>query len=395
MRVLLSSTPTYGSFHPIVPLARAIIAAGHEVRVACPASFRGAVEAAGLPFVAAGSAELPSGLVAELDLARPDARLRSRLMLTRVLLGVQARAMVPDVLALIDNWQPDLILRGHLEYGGYIAAELRGLPHASTGAVNFPPPALYAAMLEALADLRSAFDLPPDPDGASMFRYLVLAPMPGRWVPPDAIVPPTIHFLRPEPFNASGAERLPPSVTALPSDRPTVHASLGTLHNDLPGVYEAILAGLRDEPLNLVLTIGRERDPAAYGPQPATVVIERYIPHELLLPRCDAMLTHCGLNTIMACLTLGLPMVGVPITADQPRNAERLAALGTAVLIGSDDRTPEAFRAATWEVLSNPSYRRSAESLRDEIAAMPGAEHGVALLERLALERRPLLATRS
>jgi hypothetical protein len=31
--------------------------------------------------------------------------------------------------------------------------------------------------------------------------------------------------------------------------------------------------------------------------------------------------------------------------------------------------------------------------MRDEIAALPGAEHAVALLERLAKEKRPLLST--
>ncbi|MDQ3547637.1 MAG: glycosyltransferase, partial [Chloroflexota bacterium] len=305
---------------------------------------------------------------------------RSRLMIVRVLLGIQAHAMVPDLLDIIDDWRPDVLLRDFLEYGGLVAAELRGIPHASTGPIHFQPPDVYAATLEGLATLRASFDLPPDPDGASMFRYLVLAPLPRRWVPPDATVPPTMHFLRPEPFNASGDERLPAAVTTLPSDRPLVHASLGTINNDVPGVYEAILAGLRKEPLNLVLTIGRERDVADFGPQPATVIIERYVPHELLLPRCDAMLTHCGFNSIMACLTLGLPMVGVPITADQPRNAQRLAELGAAVIVHADDRTPEAFRAATSEVLANPSYRRSAEALRDEIVAMPGSELGVTLL---------------
>jgi MGT family glycosyltransferase len=226
-----------------------------------------------------------------------------------------------------------------------------------------------------------------------MTRYLVLAPQPRSWVISDAHVPPTTYFLRPEPFQAADAEPLPRRVATLPRDRPTVHASLGTLHNNAPGVYEAIAAGLRDEPLNLVITVGHDRDPAELGNQPSNVVVERYLAHERLLPLCDVMLTHCGLNSVMACLTLGLPMVGVPLTADQPRNAERLAALGAAVVIDPAERSPEAFRAATWEVLTNPSYRASAQRLRDEITALPGSDHAVGLLERLAKERQPLVAT--
>ncbi|CAN5723656.1 DUF1205 domain-containing protein [soil metagenome] len=370
----------------------ALVAAGHEVRVACPAVLRGAVEAAGLPFVAAGSADIPPDLVAELKEARPDWRLRVRLMVTRVFFGVHAHAMVPDLLEIMDAWQPDLILRDAVEYGGYIAAELRGLPHASTGAVWFPPPMMRALFLEGLTTLRADFNLPPDPDGGSIFRYLVLASFPQCWVAAEEAIPPTAYFLRPEPFNASGSERLPERLAALSDARPTIHASLGTVHNDMREIYESVLAGLRDEPLNLVLTIGREHDPEDFGSQPANVVIERYIPHSVLLPRCDAMLTHCGLNSIMACLVLGLPMVGVPITADQPHNAQRLADLGVATVINPDSRTPEAFREATQAILSRPSYRQHAQQLCDEIKEMPGNELGVALLERLSRERAPIIA---
>jgi UDP:flavonoid glycosyltransferase YjiC (YdhE family) len=49
-----------------------------------------------------------------------------------------------------------------------------------------------------------------------------------------------------------------------------------------------------------------------------------------LLPHCDVVLTHGGYGAIMACLSLGLPMVVLPVSADQPRNARRCADLGVA-----------------------------------------------------------------
>jgi UDP:flavonoid glycosyltransferase YjiC (YdhE family) len=41
-------------------------------------------------------------------------------------------------------------------------------------------------------------------------------------------------------------------------------------------------------------------------------------------------------------------------------------------------------------VLNDPTYRRAAERLRDEMAALPGPEYAIMLLERLAEEKRPL-----
>jgi hypothetical protein len=38
------------------------------------------------------------------------------------------------------------------------------------------------------------------------------------------------------------------------------------------------------------------------------------------------------------------------------------------------------------------AYRANAARLRDEAAALPGLEHGIALLERLAAEKTPLVA---
>jgi UDP:flavonoid glycosyltransferase YjiC (YdhE family) len=54
--------------------------------------------------------------------------------------------------------------------------------------------------------------------------------------------------------------------------------------------------------------------------------------------------------------------------------------------------TPESIRRSALAVLAAPSYRANAERIRDEIAALPGMERAVALLERLAMEQRPIIA---
>ncbi len=104
------------------------------------------------------------------------------------------------------------------------------------------------------------------------------------------------------------------------------------------------------------------------------------------------MVTHAGFSTVTAALSHGLPMVPIPIDANQPLNAQRCAALGVGEVIASGERTPEAIRNAARRVLGDPSYRRKAERIRDEMAALPGPEHAVRLLERLAREERPILA---
>jgi MGT family glycosyltransferase len=132
-------------------------------------------------------------------------------------------------------------------------------------------------------------------------------------------------------------------------------------------------------------------DPAIFGPQPAQVYIERYIPQSLLLPHCDLVITHGGSGTVRDALSLGLPMVIIPVAADQHANAKRCVELGVAQVIEPGWRTPEAIREATRQVLENPRYRHNAERLRDEMEALPGLDYAVQLLEQLAAKKKPLL----
>ncbi|HEU4785202.1 MAG TPA: nucleotide disphospho-sugar-binding domain-containing protein, partial [Ktedonobacterales bacterium] len=121
------------------------------------------------------------------------------------------------------------------------------------------------------------------------------------------------------------------------------------------------------------------------------VHIERYIPQALLLPRCDLVITHGGSGSVMGALAHGVPLGLIPLNADQPLNAERCVALGVGRVIGMGDIAPEAARDAVAEMLANPTYRRNAGRMRDEIATLPGPERALELLEQLANERRPLL----
>ena len=101
--------------------------------------------------------------------------------------------------------------------------------------------------------------MPPDPQGAMLSRYLTLHPFPPSFSAVPAL--PTDRFVRPLPFDRSGSEALPDWVDGLPR-RPTVYATLGTAFNDLPGLFGAFVAGLGDAPLNLIVTVGRDGDPA-------------------------------------------------------------------------------------------------------------------------------------
>jgi UDP:flavonoid glycosyltransferase YjiC (YdhE family) len=397
MRVLFTTQPAPGHLHPLVPLAQALGTAGHEVMFACSASFCPTVKACGFTVIPAGLDWLESAFGVAFprsaEVAATEGRSAALSWVNEeVFASATAAPMAEDVLALSRDWRPDVIVRDHHEYGGYLAAETLGLPHATVEVGAFRP-AYWRdkGVARQLDRLRAAHGLAFDPDLLRLYHFLHLSFVPPSYQDAAAPLPPTAHVLRTVVFDRSGEEALPAWIADLPN-RATVYATLGTVSNRRPDIFHAILAGLRGESLNLILTVGRNQDPADFGRQPPNVYIERYIPQSLLLPHCDVLVSHGGFNSVLAAIAAGLPQVVIPLGADQPDHARRCAALGVARVIPPDELSPEAVRRAVREVLTDAAYRANAARLRDEASALPGLEHGIALLERLAAEKTPLVA---
>jgi UDP:flavonoid glycosyltransferase YjiC (YdhE family) len=395
MRVLFTVQPSTGHLHPLVPVARALSSAGHAVTVCSSPSFRHEVEAFELTHVDAGLDWITSdhstwGAFPPMPPPGPE----FAAFVVTVFADITARRMAPDILKIAADWQPDLIVRESMEYGGCLAAERLRISHASIGsngysAVDSPEihyfPGNRRMVAGPMARHREELGLPPDPENVMPFRYLHLCFTPPAWDGEETPRPANIHFLRHQNATRPGAT-LPDWLGELP-DRPTVLASLGTVFNSTPGVLEAIIEGLAGEPLNLIVAIGPDQDPARFGAVPPNVRLERYVAQPELLPRCAAFVTHAGFNSVKESLISGVPMVAIPITADQPYCTQRCAALGVARAVPPEQRTPEAIHAAMLDVLGNPSYRTNALDFRERMLALPGSVGMVELLDELVRHR--------
>ncbi|MEO5953634.1 MAG: glycosyltransferase [Chloroflexia bacterium] len=392
MRVLFTSQPALGHWHPLVPLARALQAAGHHVAFASTPGFCPTIEAQGFPCYHVGLDETPDELHKRIGhMSQLSMTERPIYMWQNIFAGIRSTHSLPDLINLIDDWHPDLTVSENTEMAAPLAAEHANIPHATfqvtaarTRVLN-----LIDEPYRRLCDLANLPALRPED---VLHRYLLLFPRPLSFWDPSVPIPPTTHPFQYSGFDRSGEETLPDWV-AHPPDRPTIYATLGTVNNNLTQLHSAILDALRDEPINLILTVGRNQDPLQFGEQPPNIHIERYIPQSLLLPHCDLAITHAGSGTVMDALSAGLPMVLIPIAADQPENARLCVDLGIARVISPDQRNPVAIREATLTVLRDTSYKQAAQKLQQEMQSLPGLDYPVALLEKLAAQRTPLLAT--
>jgi MGT family glycosyltransferase len=390
MRALFSLLPARGSLQPLLPVAQAMQARGHQVALCSAPRFRKDVEAHGLTF-------LPAGLdwhVSDPDyidvlcqaaggLAFPPLAGQQRFawVIANLFIGAAARHMLPELTGIARQWSADLIVRESLEFAGCVAAEALGLPHASVAAAADSALDGRRDLTRPLAALRRQAGLPADPHGDMAFRYLHLCFTPPSFDGPGARFPPRARFLA-HHSTPTPHDDLPPWLDRL-AERPTVLVSMGTVFHRTPGLHETILAALRDEPVNLLIALGFDQDPSRLGPLPPHVRVQPTLPQVALLPRCALLVSHGGFNSVKEALAEGVPLVIVPIAGDQPYCATRCQSLGVGRVIGPADRDAATIRAAVRTVLADPSYRDHARHMRDEIRALPPTDAAVTVLEQV------------
>jgi UDP:flavonoid glycosyltransferase YjiC (YdhE family) len=373
----------------MVPLARALEAAGHSVGFACAKSFCPLVTALGLRAFPSGldwlEWEAPQTFP---ELHQMSLAQQSYWLMTAIFADRGASAMVGDLLSICRAWQPDVIIRDPMEFGGCIAAERLGIPHATISVGLFFPAAMWHFIAPQLSRLRQTWGLSPDPNLDMLYRYLYLAFVPPSYQIPDFDLPPVVHSLRPAIFDCSGNVRLPDWVHRLPA-RPTVYATLGTVFNRMTQVFDQIIDGLDAVPVNLIITIGRNQAPEQFAQHSSRVHVERYIPQSLVFPHCDVVVTHGGFNTVMTAVVSGLPLLVLPLAADQPLHAARCVALKVGCALRPEQVTPQTVRESVEDLLNNEAYRQNIRRLQGEIDTLPGLDHAVELVTNLAVERAP------
>jgi len=381
VRVLFTFAGGSGHADPLVPIASAVRAAGHLV------AFAGHHSGAAVP-AAQGFAVFtdPAGATSTTPSITPLLALdmdREYRVVRDFYAGRLAHDRATRLRDLSTAWRPDLVVCDEMDFGSMIAAERRRLPHVTVlviAAGSFARPAVIAEPLDLL---RAAHGLPPDPAVVMPRRYLVLSPFPPSFRDPTDPLPRTAYSLRSDMPDPSANDSRPGWLARLP-DRPTVYVTLGTVFNRESGdLFMRVLTGLRDLAVTVIVTVGRDIDPAIFGPQPDNVHLVRYIPQAVLLPHCACVVNHGGSGSVIGALAHGLPLVTIPMGADQALNADRAELLGVGIALDAVQATPQSVREAVSTILSDPSYPLSARRIRDEIAALPEPRTVVPLLERL------------
>ncbi|MGW7572509.1 glycosyltransferase [Streptomyces sp. NPDC054765] len=417
-KILITAAGSYGDVAPYTGLGARLRDGGHEVALATHDTYAPLVRAAGLEF-----RRLPAdprtrrpdtaGRAQHADPGSKRALMRQAAAFIKKLGGGIADAAHEDtgLLLLSTTTAP---LGNHLAEALDIPSlDLPLVPHTPTG--DFAPVVsggrslgrwgnraagrlslriidrLYA---EATRDLRARLGLPPATPRAVRRRTEaagrpvlhgfseVLVPRPadwrtgldivGNWWPwhaPDAQLPPAV-----ENFLAAGP--------------PPVFIGFGSMAGgDGERLSSITAAALRHARVRGILQSGWAGLTTHHAPEHADLLTVGDVPHALLFPRMAAVVHHCGAGTTAAGLRAGVPTVPVPVTADQPFWAARLASLGVATApipfseLSADDAVPRLAHALTQATTSATRRTRATEAAR-RLATEDGAGEVLKAVER-------------
>jgi len=354
MRVLFSSLGTHGHTYPLLPLARAARAVGHEVVFATDASLAPAL--AGLEAVEAGASirevfgQLPAQFAEKRDLLTMQAE---------VFGSALPRRFYADLLPIVERLRPDLVVHEYGNPGAGLAALAKGVPALCHGFGFATNGFEVAAERFGQVAAELGFDVP-----ASFVlgnRLIDVCP-PSLRTSPDEVVD-----LRLVPFAEPGEVVLPRG------DRPLVYLTLGTAFGSVD-VLRTAIAGLAALDVRLLVSTGPTVDAAEFADVPDNVLIRSWVPQADLLRHVDLVVHHGGSGTTLGAMVDGVPQLVLPQGADQFTNTAVVEKAGVGEGLQGDDVTAEAVGTRARALLADEAVRDAARALAAEIAAMPSPE---------------------
>ena len=206
---------------------------------------------------------------------------------------------------------------------------------------------------------------------------------------PRSDAPSTLRFVG--PLSATGSQAPPPAWWSdLDGSRPVVHVTQGTFANiDYHQVIAPTLRALEGDDVLVVVTTGN-RALDTLPPLPANARAATYLPYDELLPRTSVYVTNGGYGGVHYALRYGVPIVATGGKEDKPEVGARVAWSGVGRRIRSDHPSSRALRRHILAVLNEPSYRRAARRVADDLAAAPGFAGLADVVDRLAVDNAAL-----
>lgn len=334
MRILLVTFDAWSHVTQAMPLVHRLVVRGHAVRWLVHGRFKSLVTMAGATLV---KSQAPS------HEAIPSMSLDAWISM----FGAEAMTQAADMIATLEDAPADVLLVDPTMVG--VAAVAPQFPELLVGQFGCIP------YLHMHADA----------------AFAVQASLPQMELPIPAAVQARVACIG--PLLPAPMPNLP-KAPILPTGRPIVLVTQGTLATDPSAVILPTIEALADEPVHVIATCKRNA-------QAANAECVPWVPFHEVLPRVACVVSGAGFATMQWCAAAGVPMVQAGQTEDKPAVGARVDWSGLGMNLCDQVVTPEVIRQAVGTVLSNPRYREQAMRFARQCAFQDSATAGAQVIE--------------
>jgi rhamnosyltransferase subunit B len=412
---------SHGDVHPLVGIAQAMSNRGHRVTVLSNDHFEPLVRRAGLGFESLATEEEFRSVAQDPDLWHP----------TRGWKTVFTKGIVPLIRrtydAIVRHYRAapgdTVVIAATMALGARVAQDEFGIPtvtvhlQPSIFLSGFDTPKLPGMFIPrnffspgfkrwlfgqfgrrvvdpvlapTLNALRAERGLPPASDIMNVYWHspdLVLGLFPKWYAEPQPDWPPQVDLTGFPLFDETGHAPLPERlVTFLSDGEPPVAFTPGSamLHGHRffeQSAAACVRAGLR----GVLLTRHGEQIPKQL---PSSVIHVDYAPFSELLPRCAAMVHHGGIGTTAQAMAAACPQLIMPMSHDQPDNADRVKKLGVGAALSVRRFKTRAIGRILRELTTSPEVRKRCAEVSTRIRGSQPVERTCELIEGIADSRK-------
>jgi UDP:flavonoid glycosyltransferase YjiC (YdhE family) len=425
LKVLFTVVPAAGHLHPTIPMALALQQRGHEVCYATGRSRLSLLQRLGLPATAIlpGRADTAAQIMMPVEAHRDTYNPIRIFAQIRFLLDLMIDAL-KELEALASAWNPDvLVVDFSTPVGGALANRLdipwvsvtsvpaclrtqHGTPvflgglcrprHLGHRVRDWGGRRLHELLRWSLSTLFAdrfgrlglRLNLPAGGDG--LYSPYAILSVGVREIEFERDWPPHLHWIGPADWSDAGP--LAPEVQAFwATKEPKVFATLGTEQfEEKEGRLALIADTLERLPYRSVVGCGGNVSLPGRGYR--RIQVASYVHYGEVLKQADVVVHHGGAGILYSTLMAGKPAVVVPQGKDQFDNAQRVVDAGVGVRIDGRRLAADRLAAAVTQLMDTQEVHLAAQRLAEQLRSYDPVPHAVALIERVARERRTILA---
>ena len=414
MRIILNTLGSFGDIHPYMSLAMELQQRGHEPAIATMAIYREKIEGAGLKFFSIRP-DIPQPKEQDPELIEKimEPRTGPRFLMEELVFPA-VRDSYEDLLQAVAD--ADLLITHPAAPAGPLVGRKTGLPWISTvlaplsffSAYDPPVPPFWPwfrkvnllgprIMKVVLGKLKNRYKAKPVVDfrdeleledaGNPMFEgqhspSLVLALFSEVFARPQPDWPPQTEVTGFCFYDGNRETPVTPELIRFLEDGPppivfTLGSSAVWVARDF---FDESIEAARRLGRRAVLLIGDERNQPRSLPE--GIIALDYAPYQSLLPHACAVVHHGGVGTTSQGLRSGVPTLIVPFAFDQSDNAEHARKLGVSRTLYRKDYFAPKVARELHELLSQPSYKRRAVEVSEQIKQENGPARAAELIEQ-------------